>query len=51
MKIKEKGLSLLLHGLRRRTYRNVTLEAFCENIDPMGMGYYTEYQRAIDEDQ
>ena len=47
--IKDKYVELLIQGMRRRVYRKITLEAFCENLNPLEMGYYENYQNSLDE--
>ena len=42
-------LYYLLHGLRRRCYRVVNLEVFCENLDPLEFGYYMAYDQQIEQ--
>ncbi len=38
--IGEESLHFLLHALRNRFDRNVTLEIFCEVLNPLEMGEY-----------
>ena len=47
----DKQLYYLLHGLRRRCYRDVNLEVFCENLDPTEFGFYIAYQHQLEEER
>lgn len=47
--VTDRQLYYLLHGLRRRSYRDVNLEVFCENLDPTEFGFYLAYQSKLDE--
>lgn len=49
--VTDKQLYYLLHGLRRRCYRGVNLECFCENLNPMEFGEYAAYQFYIDQEK
>lgn len=49
--VTDKQLYYLLHGLRRRCYRDVNLEVFCENLDPLEFGEYTAYQHQLDRER
>ncbi len=43
MEMKDSLLQLLMHNLKRRCYRFVTLEVFCQNLWPLEFGYYDAY--------
>ena len=47
--VNDQQLYYLLHGLRRRCYRDINLEVFCENLDPIEFGFYIAYQAKLDE--
>ena len=49
--VTDKQLYYLLHGLRRRCYRDINLEVFCENLDPVEFGYYSAYQNQLEEER
>lgn len=36
--VNDTELYYLLHGLRRRCYRDINLQVFCENLDPLEFG-------------
>lgn len=48
--VTDKQLYYLLHGLRRRCYRDVNLEVFCENLDPLEFGEYAAYRSQLDQE-
>ena len=49
--VNDQQLYYLLHGLRRRCYRDINLEVFCENLDPIEFGFYIAYQAKLDEER
>jgi hypothetical protein len=49
--VTDQQLYYLLHGLRRRCYRDINLEVFCESLDPLEFGFYLAYQNRIDEER
>ncbi len=49
--VTDKQLYYLLHGLRRRCYRDVNLEVFCENLDPLEFGEYAAYRAQLEQEQ
>lgn len=42
---------MVLHGLKRRSYYKVTLESFCENMNPHEFGRYKEFREAVERDE
>lgn len=49
--VTDKQLYYLLHGLRRRCYRDVNLEVFCENLDPLEFGHYAAYNAQLEDER
>ena len=47
-KIKPGHLEFLFRGLQRKTYKYITLEAFCENLNPLENSYSQEYISSFD---
>lgn len=49
MSLKDEQLALIMHSLKRRHYRYVTLEVFCENLWPLEFGYYKNFEERLKE--
>lgn len=45
--LKDDLLKMVLHSLKRRHYRYVTLEVFCENLWPLEFGYYKNFEECL----
>jgi hypothetical protein len=49
--VSDQQLYYLLHGLRRRCYRDVNLEVFCESLDPLEFGEYAAYAAELEKER
>jgi hypothetical protein len=49
--VTDRQLYYLLHGLRRRCYRDINLEVFCENLDPLEFGEYSAYYSQLEQER